>query len=140
MEFKVDSLSELGKVSDYLIEQVKTTPIVLLKGQMGTGKTTLVSNLLEKMGSEDPVSSPTFSLVNEYLTHSGKTIYHFDFYRINSEEEAMDIGVEEYFDSGAICLIEWPSMIPNLLPEKYLEVNIELTDDYSRIFNVILEK
>lgn len=140
MEFKVDSLSELDKVSDYLIEQVNTTPIVLLKGQMGTGKTTLVSNLLKKMGSEDPVSSPTFSLVNEYLTQSGKTIYHFDFYRINSEEEAMDIGVEEYFDSGNVCLIEWPSMIPNLLPEKYLEVNIELTDDYSRIFNVILEK
>ena len=140
MEFKIDSLSDLGKVSDYLIEQVKTCPIVLLKGQMGTGKTTLVSNFIEKLGSEDSVSSPTFSLVNEYLIHNGKTVYHFDFYRINSEEEAMDIGVEEYFDSGNVCLIEWPSMIPNLLPESCLVVNIELTDNYSRIFNVILEK
>lgn len=138
MEFKIDSLPALKQVSDYLIEHIKECPIVLLKGQMGTGKTTLVSNLMKHLGSVDSVSSPTYSLVNEYLTNGGITIYHFDFYRINSEEEAMDIGVEEYFDSGKICLIEWPSMIPNLLPERYIEVNIELSDDYSRIFNVIL--
>lgn len=140
MKFKIDSLSDLDNVSDYLIEQVEKCPVVLLEGQMGTGKTTLVSNFMKRIGSEDPVSSPTFSLVNEYLTSHGDTVYHFDFYRINSEEEAMDIGVEEYLDSGNICLIEWPSMIPNLLPENYLEVNIEITDNYSRIFNVILEK
>ena len=138
MEFRVNDLTELNKVSSYIIDHLEEYPIVLFYGEMGVGKTTLISNLMVKLGPTEQVTSPTFALVNEYELDNEETAYHFDFYRINSEEEAMDIGVEEYFDSGNICFIEWPSKIPNLLPERVMKVNIELSDHFSRIFNVNL--
>lgn len=92
---------------------------------MGAGKTTLIKEICLQLGVQENVSSPTFALVNEYEADKGKLIYHFDFYRINHEREALDIGAPEYFDSGRLCLIEWPSMIPNLLPEHYLLVTLQ---------------
>jgi tRNA threonylcarbamoyladenosine biosynthesis protein TsaE len=99
---------------------------------MGAGKTTLIKEICKELGSDDSISSPTFSIVNEYITLNNDTIYHFDFYRINSIEEAYNIGIEDYFYTDAWCLIEWPSVIKNLLP--LITNNIYLTklDDKQR--------
>ena len=103
---------------------------------MGAGKTTLVKALGTLWGIVDEISSPTYSLVNEYADHSGRTYYHFDFYRINDEEEAYDIGTEEYLYSGDLCLIEWSDKIPSLIPDQYLEISINLVSATGR--NLIL--
>ena len=135
-EFDVQSLADLDAVADYVLNLTKTYPIVLFHGQMGAGKTTLISKIMEKVGGLDRVSSPTFSLVNEYLLPNNDKIYHFDFYRIKSEEEALDIGLYEYFDSGKICLIEWPSKIENLLPDRFVLLKFELQSPLSRKINI----
>lgn len=124
-------LSELSEVAKQLINEVKYKTL-LFYGEMGVGKTTLVKEIVKQLKSADNVSSPTFSLVNEYHTADDSKIYHFDFYRINDEEEALDMGVEEYFYSGNWCLIEWPNKIENLLPLKSVNVNIALNPDGSR--------
>jgi len=99
---------------------------------MGVGKTTLIKEICKELGTDDITSSPTFSIVNEYKTNTNDTIYHFDFYRINNEEEAYNIGVEDYFDSDAWCLIEWPSVIQNLLPLDYVNIHLSELDDGQR--------
>ncbi|MFD2514231.1 tRNA (adenosine(37)-N6)-threonylcarbamoyltransferase complex ATPase subunit type 1 TsaE [Pontibacter locisalis] len=124
-QITMSSLADLPAAASVLIEEAAQEPIILFEGPMGAGKTTLIKEFCRQLGVKDNVSSPTFSLVNEYEGVNGKLIYHFDFYRINTEREAVDIGALEYFDSGKICLIEWPSMIPNLLPEHYLLVTLQ---------------
>ena len=124
-QITMSSLADLPAAASVLIEEAKEEPIILFEGPMGAGKTTLIKELCRQLGVKDNVSSPTFSLVNEYEGSDGKLIYHFDFYRLNEEREALDIGALEYFDSGRICLIEWPSMIPNILPEHYLLVTLQ---------------
>ncbi|NJN25536.1 MAG: tRNA (adenosine(37)-N6)-threonylcarbamoyltransferase complex ATPase subunit type 1 TsaE [Cyclobacteriaceae bacterium] len=99
---------------------------------MGAGKTTLIKAIARQFHIDDNVHSPTFSIVNEYGDRNGETYYHFDFYRIIKETEAMDIGIEEYFDSGDLCLIEWPQKIPSLLPDAYLQIDISIISDTSR--------
>ena len=100
---------------------------------MGAGKTTFTTAVCKVLGvSEDAVSSPTFAIVNEYRSASGEPIYHFDFYRINKQAEALDIGLYEYLDSGALCLMEWPENIESLLPEETLKVSITVLPDGSR--------
>ncbi len=121
----MSSLADLPAAASVLIEEAENEPVILFEGQMGAGKTTLIKELCRQLGVKDNVSSPTFSLVNEYVGADGNLIYHFDFYRLNEEREALDIGALEYFDSGRVCLIEWPSMIPNLLPEHYLLVTLQ---------------
>lgn len=118
--------SELEKVCDCLIEAAEEYKIIVFRGDLGAGKTTLIKNMCNFLGVTDEVSSPTYSIVNEYETADERGVFHFDFYRLNEEEEAYDIGVEEYFDSGRLCLIEWPSKIESLLPEKRIEVLIEV--------------
>jgi len=135
-EFDVHSLADLPAVADYVLNLTKKYPIVLFHGEMGAGKTTLISKMIEQVGGFDRVSSPTFSLVNEYLLPNNDKIYHFDFYRIKSEEEALDIGLYEYFDSGKICLIEWPSKIENLLPDRFVLLKFELQSPLSRKINI----
>ena len=93
---------------------------------MGSGKTTLIKAICQKLGVKDPTSSPTFSIINEYRSPGGEPIYHFDFYRLKNEQEALDIGCEEYFYSGNLCLVEWPERIKNLLPEGALRVEIKV--------------
>lgn len=124
-QIMMSSLADLPAAASVLIEEAQDEPIILFEGPMGAGKTTLIKEVCRQLGVKDNVSSPTFSLVNEYAGADGKLIYHFDFYRLNEEREALDIGALEYFDSGKICLIEWPSMIPNLLPEHYLLVTLQ---------------
>ena len=101
---------------------------------MGAGKTTLISAIMERMGSQDTVTSPTFALVNQYYTESEEPVYHFDFYRINSLAEAFDMGYEEYFYSGDLCLVEWSEKIEQLLPDDTMVVKIEIIDPTTRRF------
>jgi tRNA threonylcarbamoyladenosine biosynthesis protein TsaE len=111
---------------DYIVKKAKVNPIILFRGEMGVGKTTLIKNICNFLKVKDEVSSPTFSIVNEYETEIGEVLYHFDFYRVEEEEEALDLGCEDYFYSNRICLIEWPSKIENLIPSNYVEVEIKL--------------
>lgn len=134
-EFHISSVGQLSEVSDYLLSMREKADIVAFYGSMGAGKTTLIKNLCHRMGVTDEVNSPTFAIVNEYVTEKGESVYHFDFYRIKKLEEAYDIGYENYFYSGNLCLIEWPEMIDTLLPEKYIRVEIRhgATDDEREI-------
>ena len=108
------NIEQIDKAANQLLESVNSK-IILFYGEMGVGKTTLISALVRQLGGDSEVSSPTFSIVNEYLVDNDK-VYHFDFYRIEDEYEALDIGVEDYFDSGHWIFIEWPEKIKELLP------------------------
>lgn len=125
MEFIINSLDELPKLAQEIISNLKHK-IILFEGEMGAGKTTLIKEIIAQMGSDDETSSPTFSIVNEYETDMGK-VFHFDLYRIKSEMEAYDFGIEEYLDSGAYCFIEWPDKIENLISEEHhlIKINAE---------------
>ena len=133
--FHIKNIEQLSEVSDYLLSMRNEADIIAFYGAMGAGKTTLIKNLCHRMGVTDEVNSPTFAIVNEYVTEEGEPVYHFDFYRIKKIEEAYDIGFENYFDSGNLCLIEWPEMIEPLMPEKYIRVEIchGATDDEREI-------
>ena len=103
---------------------------------MGVGKTTIIKVICKELGIIDEVQSPTFSIVNEYLTDKDEKVYHFDFYRIENIEEVYDIGIEEYFDSGNICLIEWPENIESILPEQFVRIDILENEDRTRSFKL----
>lgn len=122
-------LNDLPEVAERIIDFGQNVTVWLFIGEMGAGKTTLIKTLCEKLQVLDQVSSPTFSIVNEYLTAKDDTVYHFDFYRLEDAEEAVAIGAEDYFFSGNLCLIEWPQIIANLLPDEYMLVQIEALED-----------
>lgn len=127
-------LIDLPEVSKQIIELAKNNKIWTFNGEMGAGKTTLIKSICATLGVIDEVSSPTFSMVNEYRTKKGETVFHFDFYRIKSLSEAYDLGIEDYFDSGNICLIEWPSMIEEILQnETTFNIFIELKNSERQI-------
>ena len=125
------ALSELPSIVNELIKN-STSKKLLFYGEMGAGKTTIIKEICKQLKVSEVISSPTFSLVNEYKTLDNQTIYHFDFYRIENEEEAYDIGIEDYFDSNSWCLIEWPQNIQNLLPLDATIINITILDDGKR--------
>ena len=135
-ELKSINISSLPTVAEEIIKQAEGYKIWLFEGEMGAGKTTLIKAVCKAMGVEDLVSSPTFSLVNEYEAGE-EIIYHFDFYRIKNEEEAMDIGIEEYFYSGSYCFLEWPSKIISLVPEKFLRIFITVNEDDTRTIQLV---
>lgn len=137
LEIEVNGLEGLSNVANSLVDFADDYKVWLLDGEMGAGKTTFTKSICESFGVMDVVNSPTFSIVNEYRDHRDEAYYHFDFYRIKDEQEAMDIGADEYFYSGAHCFIEWSSKIPSLIPDKYLEVNIEITGSESRTIKCI---
>ncbi|RYE23393.1 MAG: tRNA (adenosine(37)-N6)-threonylcarbamoyltransferase complex ATPase subunit type 1 TsaE [Sphingobacteriaceae bacterium] len=122
---------DLVKAVRFLQDHLQAQKILLFYGEMGAGKTTFIKAFCAALGVEDTVSSPTFSIVNEYRYPEG-IIYHFDFYRLKNQTEALDLGVEEYLYSGEYCLIEWPEKIPDLLPENYIRINIEVQPDQQR--------
>lgn len=126
MQWRAVTEDNLKKIATELLQNIKY-PIILFKGGLGAGKTTFIKSIVESIGTQDHVSSPTFSLVNEYETSKGK-IYHFDFYRIEDEEEAYDMGAEEYFYSDNYCFIEWPERVENIIPEEYHTVTINVED------------
>lgn len=136
IQLKIDSLSELDNVAEQIISSLDGRNVVLFRGGMGAGKTTLISRIVAQLGTEDTVTSPTFALVNEYEGADNMLIYHFDFYRIDKVEEVFDLGYEEYFYSGDLCLVEWPEKIEALIPDDVMTVKIEVEDDGQRIFTI----
>lgn len=126
MHYKISSVDDLSQVAKDIVELTKKVKIVAFFGPMGAGKTTLIKKICHLFGVKDEVNSPTFALVNEYKDADSKPIYHFDFYRIKKLEEVFDIGYEDYFYSGHICLLEWPQMIENLMPDEFVKVEIAL--------------
>ena len=130
----IASLDEIDKAAGQFAEETAGKNFIAFYAPMGAGKTTFISALCRVKGvDEDTVSSPTFAIVNEYRTKSGESIYHFDFYRLNRIEEALDIGFYDYADSGSLCLAEWPENIEALIPEDALRVRISVNPDSSRL-------
>jgi tRNA threonylcarbamoyladenosine biosynthesis protein TsaE len=126
MKLQVNSMEELPLAAKKILDESNSEKIFVFKGEMGSGKTTLIKELCLQIGVISAMSSPTFSLINEYETNSGEVVYHFDFYRLEDEQEAFDYGYEDYFFSGNYCFIEWPEKIPNLIPDNYLLIEIEM--------------
>jgi ATPase, YjeE family len=134
-EGKPVGLNQLGLAAKELVQAGKDFSVWLIEGSMGAGKTTLVKEIAQHMGVSETVVSPTFSLVNEYSSSTGKPIFHFDFYRIKNETEAYDIGTDEYFDSGNTCFIEWFEKIPDLIPSRNFKVTIQPVDAHHRLIH-----
>jgi tRNA threonylcarbamoyladenosine biosynthesis protein TsaE len=132
----VFSLDQIQEVAEQILAQ-NPKKIILFNGEMGVGKTTLIKQLCKSLGVEDATSSPTFSLVNEYYTLNNDIVYHFDFYRLNKETEALDMGVDDYLYSGNWCFIEWSEKITNLIPEEHSTVTIELSEDGKRKLELV---
>ena len=126
------SLDELPEAARAFIEAIGEDRIFAFEGGMGAGKTTFIAEVCRQLGAADDSGSPTFSIVNEYVAADGSPVYHFDFYRLDSPQEALDLGAEDYFYSGNLCLIEWPDRIGDLLPEEAVVVKISETEDGRR--------
>ncbi len=129
MIYKIEDLPEIAQK---VIDLANGRTIWIFEGEMGAGKTTLIKAICKSLGVMSAVQSPTFSIVNEYLTDTEEVIYHFDFYRLKNETEALDFGIEEYFDSGNICLLEWAEKVETLLPENCFKIKIGLTEGLTR--------
>ncbi len=132
---KTYNLNQVPNIAKEIISSAKHK-ILLFYGDMGSGKTTLIKEIVKHLKVDDLVSSPTFSLVNEYHTNEGEKIYHFDFYRIEDEEEAYDIGIEEYFYNNYWCLIEWPEKVENLLPLESVAIHITINNNNTRTIEI----
>jgi tRNA threonylcarbamoyladenosine biosynthesis protein TsaE len=135
--FTIHSISDLPSVASAILNCSDNQKIFLFYGDMGAGKTTLIKFLCEHLGTTGPVTSPTFSIVNEYVGEKHK-IYHFDFFRLKNQTEALDMGYEEYFYSNAFCFIEWPEKINGLLPDHYVKIQMQVTGNGTR--EIIVEK
>lgn len=137
-QFTIHHLDEIRQVARAFIDAMGSSTVFAFRGTMGAGKTTFIKALCEELGVDDVINSPTFAIINEYgPTKDGRSIYHFDFYRINKPEEAFDFGYEDYIYSGALCFIEWPEKIEELLPPDTVDVCIEEQPDGSRRVTMI---
>ena len=134
MKIKIDSLSNIHDAAKTFLANMGESKVFAFYGKMGAGKTTFIKALCEELGVEDVITSPTFALVNEYTSGSGDPIYHFDFYRIKKIAEVFDIGVEQYFDSGHYCFIEWPDIVEFFLPDDAVHLEIYEQEDGARRF------
>ena len=133
MEIKINSLDSIHEAAKQFIAAMEDNTVFAFYGKMGAGKTTFIKAICEELGVNDVINSPTFAIVNEYRSdETGELIYHFDCYRLQNEAEAEDIGVEDYFESGAVCLIEWPERILDLLPDDTVRVDIVEAADGKR--------
>ena len=132
-ELKIKDLSCIDSAAEEFLKQIGDRNLVAFYAPMGAGKTTFTTAICKALGvKDDAVSSPTFSIVNEYRTASGDSMFHFDFYRITRIAEALDIGFYDYIDSGCLCIMEWPENIEEIIPEETLKVSIRVEDDGSR--------
>lgn len=129
------NLNQVSNIAKEVISLAKYK-ILLFYGDMGSGKTTLIKEIVKQLDVDDMVSSPTFSLVNEYHSRKGEIIYHFDFYRIDNEEEAYDMGIDEYLYSGKLCLIEWPEKVENLLPLESVVIHLTINNNNTRTIQI----
>lgn len=134
MEIKITALADLKQAASALLQFAEEEKVFIFEGDMGAGKTTFIKSICAELGVSTVVTSPTFSIVNEYQGNQ-QTIYHFDFYRIKSLQEAYDIGYEEYFYSDNICLIEWPEKVAELLPHAYIKVSISAINQSERLLS-----
>ena len=135
MEIEIKDLGHIREAARQFIDAMGDQHVFAFYGHMGAGKTTFIKAICEEMGVDDVVTSPTFAIVNEYTAADGTPIYHFDFYRIKKLEEVYDMGYEDYFYSGALCFIEWPELIEEVLPEDAVKVTITEQADGSRTIN-----
>lgn len=134
MEIKITSLNDIDNAAKAFVKAMDQNTVYAFYGKMGAGKTTFIKAVCEALGVTEVVNSPTFSIVNEYRSETtGELIYHFDFYRIKKLDEVYDMGYEDYFYSGALCFIEWPELIEELLPGDAVKVDIAEQEDGSRI-------
>jgi tRNA threonylcarbamoyladenosine biosynthesis protein TsaE len=131
-------LENIESAVDFILSNINTK-FLLFNGEMGSGKTTVIKAIVSKLGSADPVSSPTFSIVNEYEINNS-IAYHFDFYRVENETEVLDIGIEDYFAKGSWCFLEWSEKIPNLIPDNINYINFKVLDDNNRIIEIELNE
>lgn len=138
LEIKINSLDDLEMAAYKFMTEMNDFTVFAFYGQMGAGKTTFINELCRQLGVEtDATNSPSFAIINEYRSDTtAELIYHFDCYRLENEQEAVDIGAEDYFDSGALCLIEWPERIEGLLPDDTVRVDLTVNDDNSRLLKV----
>lgn len=132
MEIRIDTIDGLGRAARTFVDAAGDRRVFLFRGAMGAGKTTLIAEICRVLGVGDEVASPTFSIINEYDSAEGP-VYHFDFYRIDTPSDALDLGIEDYFESGEWCFVEWPEKIEGLLPDDAVEVGISVEPDGSRI-------
>ena len=133
MELRIDNIDSIREAARQFVAATGENTVFAFYGKMGAGKTTFIKAVCEELGVEDVITSPTFAIVNEYRSDTtGELIYHFDFYRIKKIEEVYDMGYEDYFYSGALCFIEWPELIDDLLPADAVKVSIEETADGRR--------
>ena len=130
------SKKDMGAAAREFLDAIGDSTVIAFQGHLGAGKTTFIKALCEQLGVEDNVCSPTFTIINEYRTRSGENIFHFDFYRVEKLQEALDLGLDEYFYSGCLCLMEWPERIEQLLPEETLPVKIEPIDSETRSLKI----
>ena len=133
MEIKIQDIEHIREAAREFINQIGDRRVFAFYGKMGAGKTTFVKAICEELGVEDVITSPTFAIINEYTQPDGAPLYHFDFYRIKKLEEVYDMGYEDYFYSGALCFIEWPELIEEVLPDDAVRVHIEVQPDDSRL-------
>jgi len=132
-KIQIAGLEDLERAAREFLESIGNHTLIAFYAPMGAGKTTFTTAICKVLGvKEDAISSPTFAIVNEYRSGNGEPVYHFDFYRIERPEEALDIGLYDYLDSGNLCLMEWPENIEALLPEETLRVHISVNPDGSR--------
>lgn len=132
-ELIIKDLQSIDSVAEQFLSEIGENKLVAFYAPMGSGKTTFTTAICRVLGvKEDAVSSPTFSIINEYRTAAGEPMFHFDFYRINRIDEALDIGFYDYIDSGCLCIMEWPENIEDIIPEETLRVSIRVNDDASR--------
>ncbi|ALO15558.1 ADP-binding protein [Salinivirga cyanobacteriivorans] len=131
-EFHIENIADLKIAARELLENTSDQTIWAFYGEMGAGKTTFIKEICQALQVKEQVASPTFNLINEYEAANGKLIYHFDFYRLNELEEAMNIGTLEYFESGELCLLEWPEKVEPILPEKIRNIYIRIIDKDQR--------
>ena len=136
MEIFIKDKRHLSSAAKQLLEQSGDKKIFAFYGSMGAGKTTIIKAICESLGALDLVSSPTFTLVNEYKTSGGKSIFHIDFYRIKKQEEVYDFGIEEYLTGDSYCFMEWPELIEEILPEETVRVRISVDEREHRILSL----
>jgi tRNA threonylcarbamoyladenosine biosynthesis protein TsaE len=136
MKIIIKDKAHLRQAAEKFLKTAPAGKIIAFYGAMGAGKTTIIKSICTILGATDTVTSPTFTLVNEYKTATGKSIYHIDFYRIKKAEEIFDFGIEEYFDSGSWCFIEWPELINDFLPPETINVRITVGENEERILEI----
>jgi tRNA threonylcarbamoyladenosine biosynthesis protein TsaE len=137
MYIEINDLSEIHQAARQFLAEIDNQNVFAFYGDMGAGKTTFIKALCEELGVQEPVTSPTFAIINEYRDKKGKSIYHFDFYRIKKLEEVFDFGYEDYFYSGNLCFIEWPELVESLLPENVVRLSLRQTENGARILENI---